>query len=152
MRYSRIFLRAQGNHFHVVSRIAGREFLLGENEKRVFHRIMRRIARVAGVEVLTHCLMDNHVHLLLRTEVLEEPEAIVREQRKKLAGRIKDMSEQARVALRNLRRDQNKAVDDASLPEDDQKSAKEEIQKILKSSEGEVDSIVDTKTKEIMEI
>ena len=74
MRYSRIFLRAQGNHFHVVSRIAGREFLLGENEKRVFHRIMRRIARVAGVEVLTHCLMDNHVHLLLRTEVLEEPD------------------------------------------------------------------------------
>ena len=76
MRYSRTFLRAQGDHFHVVSRIAGRQFLLGEKEKRVFHSIMRRIARVAGVEVLTHCLMDNHVHLLLRTQSVEQPEAI----------------------------------------------------------------------------
>ena len=88
MRYSRIFLRAQGNHFHVVSRIAGREFLLGDREKRVFHGILRRISRVAGVEVLTYCLMDNHVHLLLRTEAVEDPAAISDEE---LVARVRGL-------------------------------------------------------------
>lgn len=74
MRYSRTFLRAQGNHFHVVSRIVGREFLLGTFEKRVFSRIMRRSERASGVQVLTYCLMDNHVHLLLRTENIVKEE------------------------------------------------------------------------------
>jgi len=73
------------------------------------------------------------------------------EQRNKLVGRVKDLSEQARVALRNLRRDQNKKVDDSDMNEDDQKDAKEEIQKILKQHEGEVDGIVESKTKEILE-
>ena len=72
MRYSRTFLRAQGSHFHVVSRIVGREFLLGVFEKRVFSKIMRRTEKAAGVQVLTYCLMDNHVHLLLRTESIEK--------------------------------------------------------------------------------
>ena len=35
------------------------------------------------------------------------------EQRKKLVGKIKEISEQTRVALRNLRRDSNKHFDDA---------------------------------------
>jgi REP element-mobilizing transposase RayT len=29
---------------------------------------MRRLEKVAGVQVLTYCFMDNHIHLLLRTE------------------------------------------------------------------------------------
>ena len=74
MRYSRIFLRAEGDHFHVVSRIVGRAFLLGEKEKRVFHKLMRRLERWGGVQVLSYCLMDNHVHLLLRTEQIEGEE------------------------------------------------------------------------------
>ena len=71
MRHSRIFLRAEGTHFHVVSRIVGREFLLGEKEKSRFHKIMRRLEKVSGVQVLSYCLMDNHVHLLLRTERID---------------------------------------------------------------------------------
>ena len=68
MRLDRSFLRAHGTHFHVVSRIVGRAFLLGDSEKQHFHKIMRRLEKYAGVQVLTYCLMDNHVHLLLRTE------------------------------------------------------------------------------------
>ena len=55
----------------MVSRIVGREFVLGEKEKAQFHRIMRRLEKVSGVQVLTYCLMDNHVHLLLRTEEVD---------------------------------------------------------------------------------
>ena len=71
MRYPRLLLRAQGNHFHVVSRIVGRAFFIGEREKGVFHGIMRRLEKYAGVQVLSYCLMDNHVHLLLRTEEID---------------------------------------------------------------------------------
>ncbi|MBK6941651.1 MAG: ribosome recycling factor [Planctomycetes bacterium] len=74
------------------------------------------------------------------------------EQRKKLVGRVKELAEAARVSLRNLRRDLNKAVDDATeLTDDDVTKAKEEIQKLLKHAETEVDQNVAAKTKEIME-
>ena len=71
MRYNRTFLRAEGTHFHVVSRIVDRQFLLGDKEKAFFHKLMRRLESAAGVQVLTYCLMDNHVHLLLCTEEID---------------------------------------------------------------------------------
>lgn len=40
--------------------------LLGEVEKEGFVRIMRRMERFAGVEVLTYAVMGNHFHLLVR--------------------------------------------------------------------------------------
>jgi REP element-mobilizing transposase RayT len=52
----------------VVSRIVDRQFVLGDRQKAFFHKLMRRLEKSAGVQVLTYCLMDNHVHLLLRTE------------------------------------------------------------------------------------
>ncbi|GAA5481797.1 hypothetical protein Hsar01_01008 [Haloferula sargassicola] len=40
--------------------------LFGEVEKEAFCRIMRRLERFAGVEVMTYAVMGNHFHLLLR--------------------------------------------------------------------------------------
>ena len=75
------------------------------------------------------------------------------EQRKKLAGRVKEMAEQSRVTLRNLRRDQNRKADDSDvLSEDECKGAKDEIQKILKAHESEIDEAAAAKSKEIMEV
>ena len=74
------------------------------------------------------------------------------EQRTKMVTRIKDLAEAAKVSLRNIRRDLNKRADESKeLTEDDVKSAKDEIQKILKSSEGEIDTLFKAKTEEIME-
>ena len=54
------------------------------------------------------------------------------EQRKKLANRVKDLAEEARVAIRNIRRDANKQADleqsEKVLTEDDLATCKEEIQ------------------------
>ncbi len=74
------------------------------------------------------------------------------EQRKKLAGRIKELAEAARVSLRNLRRDLNKQIDDSEMTDDEVEKAKEEVQKLLKSSEAEIDTTVAAKTKEVMEV
>lgn len=67
------FTGSQTGVFHVVSRVAGREFALGDEEKEFFTRILHAYARLLGVEVLTHCTMSNHFHLLLR--VPPPPEA-----------------------------------------------------------------------------
>ena len=37
-----------------------------EEEKRHFHRWMRRLEKFCGVQVVTYCLMENHFHLLVR--------------------------------------------------------------------------------------
>ena len=77
------------------------------------------------------------------------------EQRKKLVGRIKEMSEETRVSLRNVRRDANKRVDaakgDGDITEDEVKQLKDEIQSALKKKEGEIDEMLKAKNKEIME-
>ncbi len=73
------------------------------------------------------------------------------EQRGKLVARVKELAEQGRVTLRNLRRELNKKVDDGDLGEDDRTSLKDEVQKALKACEGDIEKIVAAKTKEIME-
>jgi ribosome recycling factor len=78
------------------------------------------------------------------------------EQRKKLAGRVKDLAEEARVAIRNIRRDANKQADqeqtDKVLTEDDLETCKEEIQTLTKKFEAKVNDIADKKSAEIMEV
>ena len=78
------------------------------------------------------------------------------EQRKKLVGRVKDLAEEARVAIRNIRRDANKQADqqqaDKILTEDDLETCKEEIQNLTKRYEAKVNEIADKKSEEILEV
>ena len=61
----RILPKDQGYFVHVTSRTVGQEFLFGEIEKRVFVGMMRQWATFSGLSVITHCLMDNHFHVML---------------------------------------------------------------------------------------
>ncbi len=59
-------LPKSGDYFvHVTSRSAGQAFLFKDAEKLAFLDLLRRWAEFSGITVLTHCLMDNHFHLLL---------------------------------------------------------------------------------------
>lgn len=73
------------------------------------------------------------------------------ERRNQLAHQAKGTAEDTRVALRNIRRDANKHADGLAktLPEDDLKKLKDEIQNLLKSYEEKVDRGLDAKTKEL---
>ena len=77
------------------------------------------------------------------------------DQRKKIAQQIKKQSEAAKVSCRNIRRDGNKHFDDGekakTMTEDDRDKGKEKVQDLLKSYEGQIDSLADKKTKEVME-
>lgn len=73
------------------------------------------------------------------------------EQREKLVGRLKELAEEGKIALRNLRRESIKKTGDNKLSEDEVAKAKDEIQKVLKTAESEIDELVGTKAKEIMD-
>lgn len=78
------------------------------------------------------------------------------DQRKKYASRVKELCEEARVAMRNTRRDQNKHADqlhkDSKLTEDENKKLHDEIQKLLKEYEDKLTTMQDKKTAEVMEV
>jgi ribosome recycling factor len=78
------------------------------------------------------------------------------EQRRKLAARCKELAEAARVSIRNIRRDSNKAADgamaDGAITEDQDVKLREEIQNLTKQYEGKIDDVLARKTKEIMEV
>jgi ribosome recycling factor len=78
------------------------------------------------------------------------------DQRKKFASKVKELCEDTRIALRNGRRDANKQADAAhkegELTEDDNKKLHDDIQAALKEYEGQVDHILEKKTKEVMDV
>ena len=78
------------------------------------------------------------------------------EQRQKYAAKVKDISEEARISLRNTRRDLNKHSDglqkSGELTEDDNRKLHGEIQDLLKVYEGKVDDLLKKKVDEIQEV
>ena len=78
------------------------------------------------------------------------------DQRKKYAAKAKELSEEGRVALRNLRRDANKEADallkSKDITEDDHKGLQAEVQDLLKGFEAKVTEAYDKKHHEIMEL
>lgn len=81
---------------------------------------------------------------------------LTEDRRKKLAQDVKAKGEEAKVSIRNARRDANKELDtlqkDKAITEDDCKKLKDDVQDLLKQYEGKVDAEVKRKTEEIMEI
>jgi ribosome recycling factor len=77
------------------------------------------------------------------------------EVRRKMVGRIKELTEDAKVAVRNIRRDGNKAADqgekDKELSEDDRDHVKEEIQELTKTYETQATELAKSREKEVMD-
>lgn len=78
------------------------------------------------------------------------------ERRQQLVAKVKKLGEEAKVVLRNARRDANKHTDALKsaghFPEDEIERLKTEIQDLLKKYESEADKLVEQKSKEITEI
>jgi len=77
------------------------------------------------------------------------------ERRRQLAQQIKQLAEQARVSVRNVRRDANKHLDqaekDKELTEDQRDKGKKDTDDLTKKYVSQVDDILKAKTDEIME-
>ena len=82
--------------------------------------------------------------------------ALNEERRKELTKEVKSLGEEAKIAIRNIRRDEiesNKEFQKAGeITEDDLKSNEEKIQKITDKYTAKVDEEISAKEKEIMQI
>lgn len=81
---------------------------------------------------------------------------LTEERRKDLVKIVKGEGENAKVAIRNIRRDANSAVkkllNDKDITEDDERRAETDIQKITDDFVGQVDSVLTVKEKELLEV
>ena len=90
-------------------------------------------------------------------EIIRVPmPALTEERRKELTKVVKSEAEDAKIAIRNIRRDANesvkKLVKDKIVSEDDERRSQEEIQKITDRYIADVDKLTQEKDKEIMTV
>lgn len=79
--------------------------------------------------------------------------ALTEDRRKELSKSAAKMGEDAKIAVRNIRRDANDiAKKDKELTEDSKKEAQEKIQKLTDEFIKKIDQSIDEKTKEIMSV
>jgi len=80
---------------------------------------------------------------------------LTEERRKELARLVGRMAEDGRVAVRNVRRDANDALDkmekSGTISEDDRDSGKKQVQELTDKYIKEMDRVLERKTEEIME-
>lgn len=81
---------------------------------------------------------------------------LTEETRKDIVKDAKNVAEQSRISIRNLRRDSNeaakKALKDHKITEDQEKQSLDEIQKLTDNYIKELNTILEKKEKEILEI
>lgn len=77
------------------------------------------------------------------------------EVRKKMVARIKELAEEAKISIRNIRRDANKAADtaekDKTLSEDQRNALKNEVQELTKKFENQASEMAKSREAEVME-
>lgn len=77
---------------------------------------------------------------------------LTEERRRDMVKVVKGEGENAKVAIRNIRRDANQKLKDAELSEDEVRRGEDVVQKITDAMIAEVDTVLASKEKELMEI
>ncbi|QDU86752.1 Ribosome-recycling factor [Pirellulimonas nuda] len=81
--------------------------------------------------------------------------ALSGEVRKQMVSRTRDLTEETKVAIRNVRRDANKAIDQAEkdklIGEDERDTFKDSVQELTKTYEGQASDLAKSKEAEVME-
>ncbi len=77
------------------------------------------------------------------------------EQRRKMVTRIKELAEETKVSIRNIRRDANKAFElaqkDKEIGEDQRDDFKDEVQELTKKHEGKINDLAKTRESEVLD-
>ncbi len=78
------------------------------------------------------------------------------ERREKIVTQIKEMTEETKISIRNIRREANKHIDkeekDSILTEDEAKKAKDQIQKFTHENEARINELLSQKSEELLKI
>jgi len=81
---------------------------------------------------------------------------LTEERRKELVKVVRELAENARIAVRNIRRDANNdlksLLKDKDISEDEDHKGQELVQQVTNQSTDEIETLLQTKEKELMEI
>ena len=78
--------------------------------------------------------------------------ALTEDRRKELVKQVKQIAEEAKIALRNIRQDINNDIKKEKLPEDVEKQGNEEVQELINKYNKKVDDALKIKEQELMTI
>jgi ribosome recycling factor len=77
---------------------------------------------------------------------------LTEDRRRELAKQVKAMSEDAKVAVRNIRRDTMEDIERAKLPEDIEKAKDKEIQDLVNEYNKKIEDMLKEKEEELMSV
>ena len=77
---------------------------------------------------------------------------LTEDRRKELVKEVKQLAEDAKIHLRNIRQDANKMISSLKLPEDEEKRSIEEVQDLINKYNKEIESKLKDKEKDLMTI
>src|SRR3954469_8755994 len=111
------------------------------------------------VQVIEKAIRDSDLGVNPATsgDVIRVPmPPLTEERRRELAKIVKHEGENAKVAVRNIRRDANnhlkELLKESEVSEDQEKRAADEVQKLTDKSIGDIDKLVAEKEKELMAV
>jgi ribosome recycling factor len=111
------------------------------------------------VPVIEKAILNSNMGLnpVTAGEVMRVPlPPLTEERRKDMTRVVRQEGENARIAIRNIRRDVlgdiKQLLKEKEITEDDEHRAQEEIQKITDKNVSEVDKVIEAKEKDLMEI
>ncbi|NMA05468.1 MAG: ribosome recycling factor [Acholeplasmataceae bacterium] len=108
--------------------------------------ILKEVERAIGTSKIGLTPQNDGIGLRLIFPQLTE------ERRKELSKDVTKLSENGKVAIRNIRRDGNEQIKKLSLPEDLEFSTLDEIQKLTDKYTEKMDEVSEKKIEEIMNI
>ena len=78
--------------------------------------------------------------------------ALTEERRKEFVNQVKQIAEEGKIALRNIRQDANNDIKKLKLPEDVEKSGNEEVQELIQKYNKMIEDRLKVKEQELMTI
>ena len=78
--------------------------------------------------------------------------SLTEDRRKELVKQVKQIAEEGKIALRNIRQDANGDLKKLKLPEDEEKSGNEEVQELINKYNKIVDEKLKEKEQELMTV
>lgn len=131
------------NQLASISVVEGRQLMIKPFDKNMLKEIERSIA-MADLGLVPQ--NDGNVVRIMIPPLTED-------RRKALTKDANKMGEEAKIAVRNVRRDaQNAAKKDKELTEDLKKQTQDDIQKATDEAVKKIDKIVDEKNKDILSV
>lgn len=70
-RFPRSYIKT--SFFHVITQGINKQYIFDQSEDiKYYIKIMYELLKEHNIEIIAYCIMNNHVHILIKTEIVKE--------------------------------------------------------------------------------